>query len=231
MCRDDRKGFHSGGQIGSESSPKVPSHRLAAAPAGQSSTPTSGDSSPRPNPLTAPGAPRGTRQSLRHHDRPGERRRARRLIVHGESDDQPELYSFAVGIRRRGRVAVTAGLTLPCSSKVDGNVNRIEAIQEPDVRAARRSTASANEFSWPGLNEAHSEAPDHETRTEPEVPSAGVLSARRLRWSTTFGRRFSVSIIVNRHWRVDALTGEKARKRRAARQMLVDCSHRMTSRR
>ncbi len=46
-----------------------------------------------------------------------------------ESDDQPELHSFAIGIRR-DRDAVTAGLTLPYSSgKVEGNVNRIKAIK------------------------------------------------------------------------------------------------------
>lgn len=46
-----------------------------------------------------------------------------------ESDDQPELHSFAIGIRR-DHAAVTAGLTLPYSSgKVEGNVNRIKAIK------------------------------------------------------------------------------------------------------
>lgn len=46
-----------------------------------------------------------------------------------ESDDQPELHSIAIGIRR-DRDAVTAGLTLPYSSgKVEGNVNRIKAIK------------------------------------------------------------------------------------------------------
>jgi len=42
-----------------------------------------------------------------------------------EADDQPELHSFANGIRR-GQHAVTAGLTLPYSSAaMEGNVNRI----------------------------------------------------------------------------------------------------------
>ncbi|HEY0692574.1 MAG TPA: ISL3 family transposase [Kribbella sp.] len=46
-----------------------------------------------------------------------------------EADDQPELHSFALGIRRDLR-AVTAGLTLPHSSgKVEGNVNRLKAIK------------------------------------------------------------------------------------------------------
>lgn len=46
-----------------------------------------------------------------------------------ESDDQPELQSFAIGIRR-DHATVTAGLTLPYSSgKVEGNVNRIKAIK------------------------------------------------------------------------------------------------------
>jgi transposase len=46
-----------------------------------------------------------------------------------EADDQPELHSFAIGIRR-DQPAVTAGLTLPHSSgKVEGNVNRLKAIK------------------------------------------------------------------------------------------------------
>ena len=46
-----------------------------------------------------------------------------------EADDQPDLHSFAIGIRR-DHDAVTAGLTLPYSSgKVEGNVNRLKAIK------------------------------------------------------------------------------------------------------
>ena len=46
-----------------------------------------------------------------------------------EADDQPELHSFANGIRR-DQQAVTAGLTLPYSSgAVEGNVNRIKMIK------------------------------------------------------------------------------------------------------
>ena len=46
-----------------------------------------------------------------------------------EADDQPELHSFANGIRR-DQHAVTAGLTLPYSSAaVEGNVNRIKMIK------------------------------------------------------------------------------------------------------
>jgi transposase len=46
-----------------------------------------------------------------------------------ESDDQPDLHSFAIGLRR-DQNAVTAGLTLPYSSgKVEGNVNRLKAIK------------------------------------------------------------------------------------------------------
>jgi transposase len=46
-----------------------------------------------------------------------------------EADDQPELHTFAKGIRL-DLAAVTAGLTLPYSSgKVEGNVNRIKAIK------------------------------------------------------------------------------------------------------
>ena len=40
-----------------------------------------------------------------------------------EADDQPQLHSFASGIRR-DQQAVTAGLALPCSSAaMEGNVN------------------------------------------------------------------------------------------------------------
>jgi transposase len=46
-----------------------------------------------------------------------------------EADDQPELHSFAIGIRRDQR-AITARLTLPHSSgKVEGNVNRLNEIK------------------------------------------------------------------------------------------------------
>jgi transposase len=46
-----------------------------------------------------------------------------------EADDQPELHSFANGIRR-DQQAVTNGLTLPYSSAaVEGNVNRIKMIK------------------------------------------------------------------------------------------------------
>ena len=46
-----------------------------------------------------------------------------------EADDQPELHSFAAGIRK-DQAAVTAGLTLPYSSgAVEGNVTRIKMIK------------------------------------------------------------------------------------------------------
>ena len=46
-----------------------------------------------------------------------------------QADDQPELHSFATGIRQ-DLAAVTAGLTLPYSSgSTEGNVNRIKAIK------------------------------------------------------------------------------------------------------
>jgi Transposase len=42
-----------------------------------------------------------------------------------EADDQPELRTFAAGIRQ-DLAAITAGLTLPCSSgSTEGNVNRL----------------------------------------------------------------------------------------------------------
>lgn len=50
-------------------------------------------------------------------------------LIAVEADDQPELRSFANGIRR-DQPAVTAGLTLPYSSAaVEGNVNRIKMIK------------------------------------------------------------------------------------------------------
>jgi transposase len=46
-----------------------------------------------------------------------------------EADDQPELHSFANGIRR-DQLAVTAGLALPYSSAaMEGNVNKIKMIK------------------------------------------------------------------------------------------------------
>ena len=46
-----------------------------------------------------------------------------------EADDQPQLHSFANGIRR-DQQAVTAGLALPCSSAaMEGNVNKIKMIK------------------------------------------------------------------------------------------------------
>jgi transposase len=46
-----------------------------------------------------------------------------------EADDQPELHTFATGLRQ-DLAAVTAGLTLPYSSgATEGNVNRLKAIK------------------------------------------------------------------------------------------------------
>ncbi len=55
-----------------------------------------------------------------------------------EADDQPELHSFATGIRR-DQQAVTAGLALPYSSAaMEGNVNiKDQDDQAPDVRPRR----------------------------------------------------------------------------------------------
>lgn len=53
-----------------------------------------------------------------------------------EHDGEPELRTFAQGLRR-GLAAVTAGLTLPYSSgPVEGNVNR-KNDQTPNVRPGR----------------------------------------------------------------------------------------------
>ena len=46
-----------------------------------------------------------------------------------DADDQPELHTFAAGIRQ-DPAAVTAGLSLPYSSgTTEGNVNRLKAIK------------------------------------------------------------------------------------------------------
>ena len=46
-----------------------------------------------------------------------------------EADDQPELHSFATGIRK-DKEAVTNGLTLPCNSgRVEGTVNKVKMIK------------------------------------------------------------------------------------------------------
>jgi transposase len=46
-----------------------------------------------------------------------------------DADDQPELHTFATGIRQ-DLAAVTAGLTLPyISGSTEGNVNRLKAIK------------------------------------------------------------------------------------------------------
>ena len=50
-------------------------------------------------------------------------------LERAEADDQPELHTFAAGIRQ-DLAAVTAGLTLPYSSgSTEGNVNRVKAIK------------------------------------------------------------------------------------------------------
>jgi transposase len=50
-------------------------------------------------------------------------------LERAEADDQPELHTFATGIRQ-DLAAVTAGLTLPYNSgSTEGNVNRIKAIK------------------------------------------------------------------------------------------------------
>jgi transposase len=50
-------------------------------------------------------------------------------LDHVEDDDQPELHTFATGIRQ-DLAAVTAGLTLPYSSgRVEGIANKIKVIK------------------------------------------------------------------------------------------------------
>ena len=63
-----------------------------------------------------------------------------------EADDQPELHTFAAGIRQ-DLAAVTAGLTLPYSSgATEGNVNRLKAIKR-QMMAAPAWTSCANALS------------------------------------------------------------------------------------
>jgi transposase len=55
-----------------------------------------------------------------------------------EADDQPELHSFAHGIRR-DQQAVTAGLTLPYSpAAVEGNVTKIKMMSSSRGRFSPR---------------------------------------------------------------------------------------------
>ena len=50
-------------------------------------------------------------------------------LERADADDQPELHTFAAGIRL-DLAAVTAGLTLPYNSgSTEGNVNRLKAIK------------------------------------------------------------------------------------------------------
>ena len=50
-------------------------------------------------------------------------------LAEAEASDLPQLRSFAHGIRR-DQQAVTAGLSLPCSSAaMEGNVNKIKMIK------------------------------------------------------------------------------------------------------
>ena len=61
-----------------------------------------------------------------------------------EADDQPELHSFAAGIRR-DQDAITAGLILPYSSgSTEGNVNRLMIKRQMYGRASLLPVANAS---------------------------------------------------------------------------------------
>jgi Transposase len=85
-------------------------------------------------------------------------------LAKAEADDQPQLHSFAAGIRHDLQAA-TNGLTLPYSSgAVEGNVNRIKMIKRQMYgRAASACSASAS--SWPASRGGnHCLSPDHGIR-------------------------------------------------------------------
>jgi transposase len=66
-----------------------------------------------------------------------------------EADDQPDLHSFARGLRH-DHAAVPNGLTLPWSSGVvEGNVNRLLRCSNARCTVAPPSPCSASESSWP----------------------------------------------------------------------------------
>ena len=90
-----------------------------------------------------------------------------------EASDQPELRSFANGIRR-DQQAVTAGLALPYSSgTMEGNVNKIKMIKRQMYgRAASRYCASASYFTLRN--------PHHKIRARAIIPDRSLVGLRRL---------------------------------------------------
>ncbi|MFE3781939.1 ISL3 family transposase [Amycolatopsis sp. NPDC059090] len=110
------------------------------------STPTSSVNSPTSDPAVRTRT--ASRNTARHSPPLRGQREGEKLgtwLSTVESDDQPELHSFAVGIRR-DHAAVTAGPTPPCSSgKVEGNVPESRP-SSARCTAARSSTSSAHEL-------------------------------------------------------------------------------------
>jgi hypothetical protein len=105
-------------------------HKLATAP-GRGPRPLPAATARQPELPLRPARPPGrARHQLRQDD--DQAHRAARLagwLERVEADDQPELHTFATGIRQ-DLAAVTAGLTLPYSSgTTEGNVNRLKAIK------------------------------------------------------------------------------------------------------
>ncbi len=71
-----------------------------------------------------------------------------------EADDQPQLHSFATGIRQDLH-AVTNGLTLPYSSgAVEGNVNRIKMIKR-QMHGRAGFAPLRKRSSWPANPAGH----------------------------------------------------------------------------
>lgn len=61
-----------------------------------------------------------------------------------EADDLPALHTLVTGLRR-DHAAVTAGLSLPCSSgAVEGQVNRIKALNAPCTAVPTSTSANVS---------------------------------------------------------------------------------------
>ena len=77
-----------------------------------------------------------------------------------DADDQPELHTFAAGIRQ-DLAAVTAGLSLPYSSgPTEGNVNRLKAIKTTDVRPRQPRPAAQTRHPSPTVTPITEFAPE-----------------------------------------------------------------------
>jgi transposase len=83
-------------------------------------------------------------------------------LTQAEADDQPELHSFAAGIRR-DQEAVTAGLALPYhSGAMEGNVNKIKMIKRQMYGRAGFALLRKRVILHPAL-------PDHKIRGRAQI--------------------------------------------------------------